>query len=177
MRRSRNRVFHYAFAASLALHALVLAYPATIKSGHRAASASPQLVARLVQIPERKAAHAVKRISVTKPRPAPPPPAMGVMEALSPDLYRMQLIAEARRHKRYPASARENDWRGEVLVALTLGASGRASVSLKASSGYDVLDRQALEMLEEAARLVPLPPALRGTQIALEVRAIYGPED
>ena len=89
----------------------------------------------------------------------------------------MQLIAEARRHKRYPASARENDWRGEVLVALTLGASGRASVSLKASSGYDVLDRQALEMLEEAARLVPLPPALRGTQFALEVRAIYGPED
>jgi protein TonB len=89
----------------------------------------------------------------------------------------MQLIDEARRHKRYPAFARENNWQGEVLVALTLGAGGRASVALKASSGYDALDRQALEMLAQAARSVPLPPALRGTQFALEVRAVYGPED
>jgi protein TonB len=89
----------------------------------------------------------------------------------------MQLIDEARRHKRYPASARENNWRGEVLVALTLGAGGRAVVLLKASSGYEVLDRQALEMLEHAARSVPVPLALRGKELVLEVRAVYGLED
>jgi TonB family protein len=168
VRGSGNRVFHYALAASLVLHALVLAYPTTVKSGHRPASASRQIVARLVEVPERK---------VGKPRPATPRPAIEATQAQSPDQYRMQLIDEARRHKRYPPFARENNWRGEVLVALTLGAGGRASVSLKASSGYEALDRQALEMLEQAARSVPLPPALRGTQFALEVRAVYGPED
>jgi len=156
-----------AFGASLVLHALVLAYPVRVERGHRPV---PQIVARLVEpLPERQVAHAPKRIAAVKPRPTPP--------ALSPDQYRLQLIDEARRHKRYPPFARENRWRGEVLVALTLGAGGRASVSLRASSGYEVLDRQALEMLERAARSVPLPPALRGTQFALEVRAVYGPED
>jgi protein TonB len=163
---SRNRIFHCALGASLVLHALALAYPVTGKSMHRSA---PQIVARLVEMPETRA-------PAVKPRRAPPQ-RIETPGALSPDQYRMQLIDEARRHKRYPAFARENNWQGEVLVALTLGAGGRASVALKASSGYDVLDRQALEMLAQAARSVPLPPALRGTQFALEVRAVYGPED
>jgi outer membrane biosynthesis protein TonB len=50
-------------------------------------------------------------------------------------------------------------------------------VLLKASSGYEVLDRQALEMLEHAARSVPVPLALRGMDFTLDVRAVYGLED
>ena len=163
-----NRALCGALAASLVLHALVLAYPVTVTSGHRP---TPQIVARLAEIPERKVVTAVK------PRPKPPTPASESAQALSPDQYRLQLIDEARRHKRYPAFARENNWRGEVLVALTLGAGGRASVSLKASSGYEALDRQALEMLEQAARSVPVPLALRGKEFTLELRTSYGLED
>ena len=103
------------------------------------------------------------------PRPAP--------ESLSRDQYRVQLIDEARRHKRYPPLARENNWQGDVRVGVTIGANGRPTVTLKGSSGYDVLDRQALEMFTQAARSVPLPPALRGQEFSLEVRAIYGLED
>jgi TonB family protein len=165
---SRNRIFHCALGASLVLHALALAYPVTGKSMHRSA---PQIVARLVEISGAGA-------TPVKPRRSPRPvPATDAAQALSPDQYRIQLLDAARRYKRYPAFAREHNWQGEVLVALTLGAGGRASVALKASSGYDALDRQALEMLAQAARSVPLPPALRGTQFALEVRAVYGPED
>jgi hypothetical protein len=40
-----------------------------------------------------------------------------------------------------------------------------------------VLDEQALEMFRQAAKAVPLPPALRGKEFSLEVRAIYGLED
>lgn len=117
--------------------------------------------------------------AVEPPRAAPAAPAVTqpAPESLSRDQYRVQLIDEARRHKRYPALARENNWQGDVRVGVTIGANGRPTVTLKGSSGFDVLDRQALEMFTQAARSVPLPPALRGKEFTLEVRAIYGLED
>jgi periplasmic protein TonB len=100
-----------------------------------------------------------------------------VPESLSRDQYRVQLIDEARRHKRYPPLARENNWQGDVRVGVAIAADGRSTVTLKGSSGYEVLDRQALEMFRQAARAVPVPPALRGKEFALEVRAVYGLEE
>lgn len=137
----------------------------------------PELPAPVVEAPAAAAqAPAPAETAAIQPQPAPPAP-QPAPESLSRDQYRVQLIDEARRHKRYPPLARENNWQGEVLVAVAIGASGRPSVTLKASSGYEVLDRQALQMFGQAARSVPVPPALRGRQFALEVRAIYGLED
>jgi protein TonB len=109
--------------------------------------------------------------------PAQPSPQQPAPESLSRDQYRMQLIDEARRHKRYPPLARENNWQGDVRVGVAIAANGRPTLTLKGSSGYEVLDRQALEMFTQAARAVPVPPALRGKEFALEVRAVYGLED
>jgi TonB family protein len=111
------------------------------------------------------------------PQSAPVAPPAEVPESLSRDQYRLQLIDEARRHKRYPPLARENNWQGDVLVAVVVGANGRPTVTLKGSSGYEVLDRQALEMFRQATRAVTVPPPLRGKEFALEVRAVYGLED
>jgi protein TonB len=115
--------------------------------------------------------------SIIETPPASAPPAVEAPESLSRDQYRLQLIDEARRHKRYPPLARENNWQGDVLVAVVIGANGRPTVTLKGSSGYEVLDRQALEMFRQAARAVAVPPALRGREFALDVRAVYGLED
>ena len=125
---------------------------------------------------------------------APPPPVASVplvppapqaqpggstqpSEAVSRDQYRLQLIDEARRHKRYPPLARENNWQGGVRIGVAVAASGRPTVTLKGSSGYEVLDRQALEMFGNAVRAVPVPPPLQGKEFTLEVRAVYGLED
>ena len=91
--------------------------------------------------------------------------------------YRLQLIAAARRYKRYPPLARENNWEGNVLVGVAIAANGAAALGVKASSGYPILDRQALEMFRQATQAVPVPPALRGKEFAFEVRAVYGLED
>ena len=121
-------------------------------------------------------------VAALEAQPASPPAALEAppaqaVESLSRDRYRVQLIDEARRHKRYPALARENNWQGNVLVGVVVGPSGRASVTLKGSSGHEVLDRQALDMFRQAARAVPVPAPLRGKEFALEVRAVYGLED
>jgi len=91
--------------------------------------------------------------------------------------YRLQLIAAARGYKRYPPLARENNWEGNVLIGVAVAANGAAAVSVKASSGYQILDQQALKMFRQAAQAVPVPLALRGKQFAFEVRAVYGLED
>ena len=118
-----------------------------------------------------------------KPAPAATPP-QPAPDARSRDQYRLQLLEEmARGAKRrypprgYPPLARENNWEGSVRVAIAVAADGRTSITLKASSGHEVLDQLALESLRQAARSVPLPPALRGTDFAFDLSAIYRLED
>jgi TonB family protein len=81
------------------------------------------------------------------------------------------LIAAMKRikdEKGYPPQARENNWEGEVSVGVTIRADGRTSVAVNRSSRYEVLDRQAVEIVSQALREVPVPPALRGRQAVLK---------
>ena len=90
-------------------------------------------------------------------------------EASTAAQYRMQLIAYAQRNKPpYPRLARENNWAGEVTLEITLRADGQAELGLRRGSGYEVLDKLALDTYQQALRAVPLPPALRGRQVKLE---------
>lgn len=68
---------------------------------------------------------------------------------------------------RYPALAERNGWEGEVLLTLSIDASGRvARAAVAASSGHDVLDRSALD----AARIWRFAPARKnGATIARTV--------
>ena len=88
--------------------------------------------------------------------------------------YRLSLAREARRFKRYPPLARENLWEGRVLLTLHVAANAAwPVVSLEDSSGYDVLDSQAMEMIASAVRLVALPDELRGKAFAISLPIYY----
>jgi periplasmic protein TonB len=111
-----------------------------------------------------------------EPQPAATAPAGPDPGAL--DRYRLQLVTAAARFKRYPRSAIDNNWEGEVVVRMTIGADGRiAALGIKSSSGHEILDRQALEMFRIAKPFVLLPPELAGREFELELRAIYGLKD
>ena len=111
-----------------------------------------------------------------EPQPAataPGAPDPGVL-----DRYRLQILTAAARFKRYPRAAIDNNWEGEVVVRMTIGADGRiAALGIKSSSGYEILDRQALDMFRIAKPFVLLPPELAGREFELELRAIYGLKD
>ena len=96
-------------------------------------------------------------------------------EATTAAQYRMQLIAYAQRNKPpYPRLARENNWAGEVTLEITLRADGQAELGLRRGSGYEVLDKMALDTYQQALRAVPVPPALQGRQVRLEpLRLVY----
>jgi protein TonB len=109
-----------------------------------------------------------------EPQPGPAAPSAAQDDAGSVDQYRLQLIGAAKRYKRYPRVAMDNNWEGDVVVRMVIGADGLlASVSVKTGSGHEVLDSQALEMFKRAKPLVPIPSALRGKEVSLELRAIY----
>jgi protein TonB len=106
---------------------------------------------------------------------APPQMESRAAEAITAAQYRMQLIAYAQRNKPpYPHLARENNWAGEVTLEITLRADGQAELGLRGGSGYEVLDKLALDTYQQALRAVPVPPALRGRQVKLEpLRLVY----
>ena len=109
---------------------------------------------------------------------APAPAAADSIDVDSLAQYRLQVASAARKYKRYPRVAIDNNWEGAVLIRVVIAANGRiAAVSVKTSSGYEVLDEQALDMFRKAAPLVQIPAALRGKEFAIEVRAIYNLKD
>ena len=90
------------------------------------------------------------------------------------DQYRLALIVTARRYKRYPAQAMDKGWQGKVEIRLVVGANGTIQSSLiKASSGYEILDNQALDMVKKAKPLTPIPAALRGREFTVDIPVIF----
>jgi protein TonB len=118
------------------------------------------------------------------PAPAPvvvapaPEPSAPAIDARALDRYRQGVIGQAARYKRYPRAAIDNNWQGEVVVRMTIGADGRiAALRVARSSGHEVLDRQALEMFRNAKAVVQVPGELRGREFELELRAVYSLSD
>jgi protein TonB len=110
--------------------------------------------------------------------PAPASPSIEALDSGSLAQYRLQLISTARKYKRYPRVAMDNNWEGDVVVRMVIGPNGMISaLSVKSSSGHEVLDQQALEMFKKAKPLVQIPAALRGKEFIVELRAIYNLKD
>ena len=120
--------------------------------------------------PESAPAPAPVETSVARPAPAgEAPPDLGSLAQ-----YRLALIGAAKRHKTYPPRAIDRGLEGRVDVRLVIGTDGAlARVLVRRSSGHDVLDRQALELLRTASGLTPVPPALRNREFAVEVPVLY----
>lgn len=98
----------------------------------------------------------------------PAPASEGALE------YRLNVAREARKFKRYPSIARERGWEGVVVVAVSVTlASARPIVSLERSSGYDELDRQALEMMAKAVTQAPLPVGVQGRRFGISLPVEY----
>lgn len=78
------------------------------------------------------------------------------------------------RVKHYPQVALDRRWEGRVIVRAVIWADGRLSdLSVLESSGYDELDREALDLLQRISPL-QLKHALGAPQITLRIPINYG---
>jgi protein TonB len=106
--------------------------------------------------------------------PPAAPPAGDSADPATIGQYRISVIAAARRFKRYPRIAMDNNWEGKAEVRLVIGADGNiASISIRTPSGFEVLDQQALEMIRRAKPQAPIPAALRGKGFTIDVPVVF----
>jgi protein TonB len=83
--------------------------------------------------------------------------------------WQSELVAQIERHKRFDGSDR-----GVVQVAFGVDRNGRVHhARVVASSGSNVLDRDALAWLERSQPLPPPPPDITGTMIPIMVPLRY----
>jgi protein TonB len=139
-----------------------------------ASAAAPQSVP---PVETRQAAPAIEEAFVGAPEPAPPPPIAAplpptteALATLSPApaprapsaelvaLYTKSLSEMFARYKEYPRIAELRGWEGSVTMRLRVAPSGRLiEAQVYKSSGFAVLDQQAVAMVSKAG-VLPVPP-------------------
>jgi protein TonB len=88
--------------------------------------------------------------------------------------YGSLLGREFAKHRQYPRLAQMRGWQGTVRVQLELNANGSiTSSSVSESSGFEVLDNQALEMVKKASPLPPPPEVLRNRAFSIMVPVTF----
>lgn len=111
-------------------------------------------------------------VASAEAQPAPAPVSASATGADPGSLarFRLELMDIARRYKKYPRIARENNWQGRVELRIAFAASGGiASLSVKKGTGHAVLDEEAQAMIRNAQPQAAIPPALRGKAFTLEI--------
>ena len=102
-------------------------------------------------------------------------------EEASPDgvrQYRLNLAREARRFKHFPPLARERGWEGVAVVVVgTVAGVPLPQVSLSQSSGFELLDQEALMLVAQAVTTAALPDSLRNRTFALTLPIHYRLDD
>lgn len=105
--------------------------------------------------------------------PPPPEPPKGPSQADIDDarnLYGGLLTREIAKHKQYPRVAQMRGWQGEAMIELKIDGSGSLiSSRIVTSSGFEVLDKQGLDMVRKASPFPPPPEALRGRNFEILV--------
>lgn len=92
--------------------------------------------------------------------------------------YRLALAIQARRFKRYPAQAMASGWAGTADIRVEVGSDGRPRpATLVRSSGYEVLDRAALTMIDAGAQRARLPESLLGKAFAVVLPVVFNLDD
>lgn len=84
--------------------------------------------------------------------------------------YGNSLWGAISKHKKYPKIAAMRNWQGEAIIELELDGNGKLKTKkIIQSSGHEVLDKQALEMVEKALPFPAPPEALRGSNFTITV--------
>jgi periplasmic protein TonB len=108
--------------------------------------------------------------AAAQPAPRPAAPAASGPDPGTIARFRLELMDVARRYKKYPRIAQDNNWEGRVELRVAIGEDGAiSSLSVKKGAGRAVLDDEAQAMIRTAKSKITTPPALRGTAFSFEI--------
>ena len=147
--------------------------PVLTRSAQAPVSDAPTVPAVLAAAPVAAAEPAVA------PAVSPPAPSAAVSRPVPADpaalaAYGRNLAGAVALHQRYPRLAQIRQWQGTALLQLELAVDGQLqSVRVLSSSGHEILDRQAIDMVRAAVPLPPLPASLAGRSLTVDVPVVF----
>ncbi len=95
---------------------------------------------------------------------------VGISNANMEADYLATLASWLARHKRYPRAARRRNLEGVATLSFTVNAAGNVlRYEVVKSSGYDVLDREVVNMLQRAEPLPSLPQDLGSATLDITI--------
>lgn len=138
--------------------------------------------------PAKQMSEAAPVVTAAPPQPATLPQVAARLEpqpasAAGPDpgsvaRYRLELMDIARRYKRYPRIAQDNNWEGRVELRIGFAENGAmTAMTVKKSAGRVVLDEEAQAMIRSAQAQAAVPAALRGKAFTLEIPVEFSLQD
>lgn len=84
--------------------------------------------------------------------------------------YKGKVVAKLRRAKKYPRKARRQKLTGTTRVSFTIAKNGTVSgMRITRSSGHQILDQAALEMVRRASPMPKFPGDIRVARMTLQV--------
>ena len=105
----------------------------------------------------------------TQQAPPPPPPAPAAPSKPTPSAdYLMQINAAVKAAHSCPAAAVDLHYTGKVRVDFRLNGSVPGDIKLLVASGYSMIDRAALQAVQNA-RYPEQPPEIRGADYVYQV--------
>ena len=106
--------------------------------------------------------------------PAAPPPAPVADQQHLLSRYAQQLSKALAQQQGYPRLAALRGWEGEVRLRLRIARKGQLlAIDVDRSSGYDILDQHALQLVDASGPLPSLPDELNGNEIQITVPVSY----
>src|SRR5690606_17846269 len=134
----------------------VTAAPSSSTTGRNTASASA---------PGKAATGGTSAVAAARPAPAP---AAGPSREAARARVRELLLADLARHFEYPWIARRRGWEGRVWLSVTVRPDGALErIHVTRSSGYEVLDRSAVETMKRIGPLAHAAHWLDGAALEL----------
>jgi protein TonB len=146
----------------------------------------PPVPPQPIAVPQRPAAPepqvtAPARVETPPQAHVEPPPAPRVQTPSAPTLditvlreYGAVVSSVVAKKKVYPRLALMRRWQGTTDLKLQIAADGNVkALSVAHSSGFDILDEQAVKMVKDAMPLPGLPDALRGREFAIDIPVAF----
>ncbi len=106
--------------------------------------------------------------------PVPPPVKEKAMDDRLLSSYGDTLARFLAQYQHYPRIAQLRRWEGKVQLKVFVARKGTiTNVVVAESSGHEVLDRQAIEMVNRANPLPNMPEALQGREFTILVPVVF----
>ena len=118
-------------------------------------------------------------VSLQPVPPIAPPPAVVKSQPAEPDpallqSYGRQVSGVIDKLQRYPRVARMRGWQGTAEVNIRIGEGGKVEdIVLARSSGYALLDREALDMVKDSLPLPPPPAGLVSRAFTIRIPVAF----